>query len=115
MRRLPGANPSGKDTGMRNCRLYDSCNANLCPEDPDIHKRIWFILEDVCNLPEHRQRPMVRRQRQLNRLAPESYLDKPLQAGWLIETARVRKVLTDAQSEALRRYAFKPTHMETQA
>ena len=44
---------------FRACRLYGTCNANLCPLDPELDKRTWFIGDDVCNLPDYRQLPMI--------------------------------------------------------
>lgn len=84
------------------CRLLNGCNANLCPLDDDIMKRIWFIGEDVCNLPENRQLPMVRRQKWLNKHQPKGYMDSPLRSDWLTETARKKRELTEEEREVLR-------------
>ncbi len=87
---------------MKNCRLYLTCNSNLCPLDKALSCRNWFIGEDVCNLPENRRLPMVRRQRQLNRLRPAGYMDAPLSPQWLRNTARQRRELSEEQKEVLR-------------
>jgi hypothetical protein len=87
---------------MNDCRLNTNCNANLCPLDSELDKRTWFIGDDVCNLPDYRQLPMIQRQRQLNRLKPNTYLDMALRADWLAETVRAKRILTDEQREMAR-------------
>lgn len=86
---------------MQDCPQYRTCNANLCPHDPDIDKRSWFLGEDVCRVREHKAMPMIRRQRQLNRLRPAKYMETPLSPSWLSATARVKRVLTDEQRTRL--------------
>ena len=77
-----------------NCPKFQGCNANLCPDDPRINARTWFVGEALCKNPEHAESLIVVRQKQLNRLKPRTYLDKPLSAEWLIETAPVKRTLT---------------------
>lgn len=95
------AAPDGMFDAVRACRLYGSCNANLCPLDPDLGRRTWMIGEEVCNLPEHRQLAMIRRQRQLNRLRSESYMGMALEPEWLAKTARAKRELSEEQRTAL--------------
>ena len=33
---------------MKDCRYFESCDAPLCPLDPDIDKRTWFADEPIC-------------------------------------------------------------------
>lgn len=76
------------------CKYFISCNANLCPLDQEIGLRSWFIGEDVCKSKDHAKDPMIRRQKQLNRLRPQKYIDKPLLADWLKATAPQKRILS---------------------
>jgi len=86
---------------MRGCHNYLTCNANICPLDPDLDKRAWFIGEDVCNRKDLFSLPMIRRQKQLNRKKPREYVDKPLDAKWLTGTAPKRRLLSEERRSAL--------------
>lgn len=68
------------------CKHFISCSANLCPLDPDLALRSWFIGEEICRLKMHADLPMARRQKQLNRRQPKEYLERPLSARWLISS-----------------------------
>ncbi len=92
---------------MNDCRLNMNCNANLCPLDPELDKRTWFVGEDVCTLPDYRQLPMIQRQRQLNRLRSHTYLDMAFRADWLAATVRAKRILTDEQREKARARVMK--------
>jgi hypothetical protein len=86
---------------MTDCKHFLTCNANLCPLDPDIASRSWFIGEDVCKHKDHKDLPMIRRQKQLNRLKPTIYAEKPLHADWLRKTAP-RKISLSPEEKAER-------------
>jgi hypothetical protein len=92
---------SGRSNDMKNCQNSPTCNANICPLDPDIEKRSWFIGEDVCIRKDFAAIPMIRRQKQLNRKKPREYLDKPLYAEWLTCTAPKKRVLSQEHRSAL--------------
>lgn len=86
------------------CKHFISCNANLCPLDQEIRLRSWFIGEQVCKSKDHARDPMIRRQKQLNRLRPQKYIDKPLSAEWLIASAPQKRLLSpEEKAERLAR------------
>ncbi len=96
---------------MTNCKHYLTCNANLCPLDPDIARRSWFIGEDVCKHKDHKSFPMIRRQKQLNRLKPGKYEGNPLSPDWLRRTAPRKISLTPEQkAERLARLHRSPSN-----
>lgn len=41
-----------------------ACNANLCPDDPDMRKRVWYPGEPIC-IRRPAASPVVKNQRQL--------------------------------------------------
>lgn len=86
------------------CKHFISCNANLCPLDSGIGLRSWFMGEEVCKSRDRANDPMIRRQKQLNRLKPQKYADKPLSAEWLIATAPQKRILSpEEKAERLAR------------
>jgi|GEM_PF-3178805 len=86
---------------MKNCHNYLTCNANICPVDPDRNKRSWFIGEDACSRKDFASLPMTRRQKQLNRKKPREYLGQPLYADWLTRTAPKKRSLSEEHRSAL--------------
>jgi hypothetical protein len=86
------------------CKYFTTCNTNLCPLDKEIGLRTWFIGEDVCKSRDHATDPMIRRQKQLNRLRPLKYTEKPLSAEWLSATAPQKRILSpEEKAERLAR------------
>lgn len=51
-------------TNAEQCPKYENCEAPLCPLDLE-KKQPWYIDEDVCKLPEHKELPWVVLQRKL--------------------------------------------------
>ena len=84
------------------CKHFLSCSANLCPLDPDLDERTWFIGEAVCKRKDLAALPMIRRQRQLNRKRPGEYMGKPLRAAWLRSSAPRKRVLSEERRAQLR-------------
>ncbi|MBF0524739.1 MAG: hypothetical protein HQK56_06535 [Deltaproteobacteria bacterium] len=91
------------------CSQFDSCPANLCPLDPGLDRRTWYVGEDVCVSRSHGQARWIRKQRQLNRKKPKTWCDRPITYQELYEASRPR-VISDEQRQAtaerLGRYRF---------
>jgi len=51
------------------CTLYESCLAPLCPLDPSSLKGIWYPDEEICRSRSQGNRPWIRAQRRLARVA----------------------------------------------
>lgn len=83
------------------CKHFNTCNANLCPIDPELAHRTWFIGEAVCRRKDHAILPMIRRQKQLNKKRPKEYSGKPLRSHWLEHTAPRERALTDEHRMSL--------------
>jgi len=79
---------------MTECRCFLTCSAPLCPLDPEINKRSWFVGEEVCPDREHKGEPWIKRQRKLNRTAPVSLMDHPLDVDYLTRTAPKKRILS---------------------
>ena len=90
------------------CKHFLTCNANLCPLDQDMAWRSWFIGEDVCKFKEHKDLPMIRRQKQLNRLKPAKYAESLLFSDWLTRTAP-QKILLSPEEKAERLARLHPS------
>lgn len=84
------------------CKHFPSCSVNLCPLDPGMDDRNWFIGEAICRRKDLAGLPMVKRQKQLNRKRPDEYSGKPLQAAWLRRSAPRKRVLSDERRAQLR-------------
>ena len=83
------------------CKHFNACNANLCPLDPELTHRTWFIGEAVCKRKDHASLPMIKRQKQLNKKRPKEYAGKPLRSPWLEDTAPRERVLSDEHRASL--------------
>lgn len=86
----------------RDCKHFLFCSANLCPLDPDLDERSWFIGEAICRRKDLAGLSMVKRQKQLNRKRPGEYSGKPLQATWLRRSAPRKRVLSEEHRAQLR-------------
>lgn len=99
------------------CKRFQICSANLCPLDKDLGLRAWIIGEEVCKNREFKDSPMIRRQKKLNRKQNAGLLGKLLTAEYLIETAPVKRKLTEEQRQKciarLADYRAKNTHTGT--
>jgi hypothetical protein len=82
---------------IKECRLFKTCSANLCPLDQDLSVRSWSIGESVCKSKFHQDLPMIRRQKQLNRRKPEKHMELSLSPDWLVRTAGKLRHLTSEQ------------------
>lgn len=103
---------------MTDCKHFLTCNANLCPLDPDMDRRSWLIGEAVCKHKGHKDLPMLRRQKQLNRLKPDKYERRPLLGDWLRRTAP-KKISLSPEEKAerlarLHRGGSRQNHFPTQ-
>jgi hypothetical protein len=87
---------------MQSCTHFETCSSNLCPRDPDISFRTWYIGEDVCPLREYRDLPFIRRQRQINKRRPPSLIDKLFTYAELVETAPKKRTLSPEAKARLR-------------
>jgi len=77
------------------CQHFKTCSANLCPIDPGLEERTWFVGEPVCRRKDYATMPMIRRQRQLNKRKPKEYTGKSLRPHELRETAPKERSLSD--------------------
>ena len=84
------------------CKHFASCNANLCPLDPELDNRTWFIGEDCCKRQDFAALPMIRRQKELNKKRPGKYSERPLHAEWLRRTVRKKRSLSPEHLAELR-------------
>lgn len=87
---------------MINCLNFDSCSAPLCPLDPDLKERCWYIDEDICNSRKHGSGVRwIKKQRSVQRKQTKSYQDKPVTYDQLFAASRPKQ-LTDKQRAELR-------------
>lgn len=100
-----------EDSALK-CSKFDSCSIALCPFDPDIDKRIWYVGEPVCYASAAKDLDWVKAQRKLNKRAAAKYTSigtrmskfydqKPLTLKDVKERVRT-KVMTEEQREAAR-------------
>jgi hypothetical protein len=93
------------------CSHFEFCSCNICPLDPDKAKRNWIPGEEVCHRSEFKHEPYIVRMWKLNRTRPLRYESQALSYDFLVETAPVKKVMTDEQkaqaAERLKAYQFK--------
>ena len=99
---------------MSECPSYETCNANLCPLDPDLSSRCWYIGEDVCSGRAGSGKRWVKKQRGYNKRQPKSYMNKALSYRLLYDNSRP-KVMTDAQREALQERGRKLAQLRHEA
>lgn len=83
------------------CPSFHKCSANLCPRDPKIKDRVWFVGEEICTSRQYGQRRWVRKQRSINKRQTKSYLNRPVTYQELFDNSRPRQ-LSPEQREALR-------------
>ena len=86
---------------MEACPSFNECGANLCPEDSDIAKRTWYIDEAICTRLEFRKLGFIKRQKKLNKKRSPSFIDHLFSYQELVDTAPVKRVLTEEQKERL--------------
>jgi hypothetical protein len=84
------------------CKHFPSCNASLCPLDPELENRTWFVGESICKRLDYAALPMVKRQKQLNKKRPGKYSERPLHAEWLRRTVRKKRLLSPERLSQLR-------------
>lgn len=95
-----------KIASRKDCSHFQSCSCNICPLDADRAKRTWIPGEEVCHKKEFQAEPYIRRMWKLNRTRPLRYEGKALSYDELVETAPVKRVLSDEQrAEATERLA----------
>lgn len=71
-----------------NCNRFESCNAPLCPLDPDIDKRVWYSDEDICKSQEHNKHRWIKKQRSIVKKQTKSYLNRPVTYQQLYDASR---------------------------
>jgi len=54
---------------MEECIKFQTCNAPMCPENPEVENFTWMVGEDTC----HKNYEWVVRQRKISRKAKEGY------------------------------------------
>jgi hypothetical protein len=86
---------------MHECSSYETCNANLCPLDPSLNDRCWYIGEEVCKGRAGSGKRWIAKQRSYNKRKPKTYMGKALGYQLLYDSSR-KKQLSEAQLEALR-------------
>jgi hypothetical protein len=84
------------------CKHFPSCNASLCPLDPELDSRTWFVGECICKRMDFAAFPMVRRQKQFNKKRPGKYSERPLYAEWLRRTAPKKRSFSPEHLSQLR-------------
>jgi len=78
-------------TEMRDCPQFQTCNANLCPLDPDLGKRNWFAIEPVCK--KNNAPRWVRKQRSIQKRQTKTWFtDHPWNSTDLINASQPRKL-----------------------
>ncbi len=81
---------------MDRCRSFETCDAPLCPLDPDLHERIWYSDEPVCKSRVYGQHRWIRKQRSIQRRRTACWLDRPVTYQQLYDASRPRQ-MTDEQ------------------
>ncbi|MHC4634826.1 MAG: hypothetical protein ACYSYU_06405 [Planctomycetota bacterium] len=54
---------------IKHCRYFESCDAPLCPLDPDIDKRTWFADEPICKRRKFAKQLWRKNQRKIAKVA----------------------------------------------
>jgi hypothetical protein len=84
------------------CPSFEGCGAPLCPIDPDLKVRVWYIDEPICNAnAQGGKRRWIRKQRLIARRKYKKYLNCPVTYQELFDISRPRE-LSDEQREALK-------------
>ena len=66
---------------------WERCGANICPLDPDLTKRSWFVDEEICTSLKYRKHPAV--------LAQKHVLKRMRKGKRSIRVGNVRKILSE--------------------
>ena len=85
---------------MKACPSFETCNASLCPLDPDLSKRVWYIDEDICSGRAGSGVRWIKKQRSVAKRKPKSYRDRPISHKQLYDNSRPR-VMTEEQRAEL--------------
>ena len=85
---------------MQDCPSFESCNAPLCPLDPQLKDCIWFADEDICSGRAGSGKRWIKKQRSITKRQTNSYLNRPVSFQELYDNSRPRQ-MTDEQREAL--------------
>jgi len=86
---------------MEDCPSYLECSSPLCPLDPQLKERCFYIGEDVCAGRAGSGKRWIAKMRSYNKRKPKTYLDKPLSYQMLYDVSRP-KVMTEEQRQSLR-------------
>jgi len=88
----------------KDCRLFETCSAPLCPLDPGLKMRNWFPEEQACRSLKYRTR-WIKKQRSIQKYHTEIWFKGgPWGILDLIKASRPRKtrLLTEQERNALR-------------
>lgn len=89
-----------KEGVMKECSSFNTCDAPLCPLDKDIHDRIWYSDEDICQGRGGSGKRWIKKQRSIVKRQTKSWLNRPITFQQLYDASRPRK-LSDAQRAEL--------------
>jgi len=73
---------------LSQCPSFRTCNAPLCPLDPNLKERIWYADEDVCKSRKFGNHRWIRKQRSIQKYQTKSWLGKPTTQKKLYEASR---------------------------
>ncbi len=52
---------------LKECKYHESCDAQLCPLDTDIEKRIYYADEPTCKLKQYQTKRFIQNQKKLKK------------------------------------------------
>ena len=81
---------------MIECPRFFSCDAPLCPLDPELFHRTWYVGEDIFASRTHGKVRWIRKQRSIVRRRTASWFDRPVKVSELIATSQPRNISSEA-------------------
>ncbi|CAB5110478.1 hypothetical protein D3OALGA1CA_1994 [Olavius algarvensis associated proteobacterium Delta 3] len=98
------------------CPSFEECSAPLCPLDPGIEKRVWWVFEPICRSHIYGKNRWIKKQRSIFKRKTKSYLGKPITYKALFKASRPQNYTPETRkrmSERLRQWRGKQAHSES--
>jgi len=91
---------------MQACPSFNTCDAPLCPLDPELDKRVWFTDEDICKSKRHGSGVRwIKKQRSIVKRQTKNWLNRPVTHQQLYDNSRPRQMSDAKRAELKERLA----------
>lgn len=81
------------------CKSFPTCNAPLCPLEPDLLDHVWYADEPVCNSRKYGVHRWIKKQRSIQKRKTKSWLDKPISWRMIYDASRPRELSEEAKQK----------------